>query len=99
MAVMKVRAEVGARVKVESEKRLAALREPAVTELVTVRDREMLREPLKELEPAPWPVRLPKRVRLPDEARVTKAVLELLTNCNDSEETPLTVPDLIKNLC
>ena len=58
--------------------RPAVLKEPAVTELVAVKDLVMFKLPLKELEPVEVPTTVPLTVRLPPmEAKlVTSRLLE-----------------------
>ena len=75
------------------------LREPVVTELVTVSDFKILMLPEKEEEPVPDTVALPKAVMLPEEAMVKIAVLALFMNCNDSEAAGKLLVDRRMNLC
>ncbi len=59
----------------------------------------VLREPEKELEPVPDPVRLPERVVFPLLAKVKRAVFALLMICKDSEAAPKLLVERIVNLC
>ena len=69
----------------------------AVTVFEEVMDLVISREPAKVDEAVPLPMKLPNKVRLPDEARVRSAVLAPLSICNDSEAVPVLVA-WIKNL-
>ena len=62
----------------------------------------MLPAPVKEAVPATWSLTKGLVVlmpMLPFEARVKRAVLALLRNCNDSEAAPKALVERIRNLC